>query len=96
MLTPEQLLRLGRIYSLAAGIPLSAVGKKACQNNRVFHRLSEGFGANSRTLERLERFFYREWPDGAAWPPDIPYEPPAASPLAPIRLTPTANCIEQT
>lgn len=71
MLTPIDLLRLARLYATAENVSLSTLGKKACGNNRIFLRLANGAGANSRTLERIEIFFRATWPDNVQWPPDI-------------------------
>lgn len=71
MLTPFDLLILARLYAAATGLSLSTLGKRACGNNRVFLRLSNGAGANVRTLERIETYFRATWPANASWPADI-------------------------
>lgn len=72
MLTPEQLLRLARLYATYTGLALSGVGRVACHNNRTFVRLADGDGITARTMTRAENFFLNFWPDSVAWPADIP------------------------
>jgi hypothetical protein len=71
MLSPAEILKLGRIYSAAEGVALSTIGKRVIKNNKIFGRISAGRGANSRSLTELESFFRANWPKGATWPADI-------------------------
>ena len=72
MITPDEALRLARLYAAAHGIAVSTVGRDALgTNHKVFKRIAEGHGANARTLLRLETFFRAYWPENAAWPVDI-------------------------
>lgn len=71
MLSPDDLLKLARAYAAAEQVALGTVGDRACGNNKVFRRIAEGRGANTRTLELLENFFRQHWPAGAAWPEGI-------------------------
>jgi hypothetical protein len=71
MLSPTDILRLGRLYSAAEGITLATVGKRAIGNTKILPRLEAGLGANSTSLAKLETFFRANWPATAAWPADI-------------------------
>jgi hypothetical protein len=72
VLTPTNILRLANLYCAAENIALSTLGKRACRgNHHVFHRMKSGQGTNSRTLAKIEAFFYANWPNNAPWPPDL-------------------------
>ena len=71
MLSPAEILKLARLYGAAEGVALSTVGRRAANNNKLFRRISEGFGVSTRTLAKLETFFRANWPDNAPWPPDV-------------------------
>jgi hypothetical protein len=71
MLSPADIVRLARLYAAAEGIALSTVGRRACGNNRILPRIERGLGANTRTLAVIETFFRANWPQNAAWPPDL-------------------------
>jgi hypothetical protein len=79
MLSPAEILKLGRIYGAAEGVALSTIGKRALKNGKIFGRISAGRGANSRSLIELETFFRGNWPEGATWPADIVPGPPRAN-----------------
>jgi hypothetical protein len=81
MFDPTDLLRLARLYAAAEGVSLHTVGRRACAgNNRVFRRIEEGHGANTRTLSQIETWFRANWPQNAPWPADL-----TPGPLAPRR-----------
>jgi hypothetical protein len=72
MIAPPDLLRLARLYAAAEGVSLYTVGRRACSgNNRIFRRLEEGHGANTRTLAQIETWFRANWPANAPWPADL-------------------------
>jgi hypothetical protein len=75
MLCVRDLLELARLYGAAEGIALSTLGKKICNNSKIFSKLAGGGGANIHTVKRIETFFRAEWPEGTAWPADIPPGP---------------------
>jgi hypothetical protein len=67
-MTAGEILTLARAYSELTGRSLSGVGDLSCSNEKIFVRLAEGRGANTRTIERAHAWFVRNWPEGAAWP----------------------------
>lgn len=71
MLTPDEALRLARIYCDAKVMALATLGGVAINNNKVFGRIAHGKGVSSLTLEKLERWFLANWPADAKWPRDI-------------------------
>ena len=66
------LIRLGRLYCEATGVPASSLGAMACGNNRVFVRLFEGHRCRIDTAERVSEWLQAHWPLDVPWPADIP------------------------
>jgi hypothetical protein len=79
MLTADQLLRLAEAYGDAAGLTLTTVGRRACDNDKIFNRLAEGRGANILACERAYHWFDANWPLGEPWPAGIPRPHPRKS-----------------
>jgi hypothetical protein len=68
----DELLRLAQTYSQALDIALSTAGTRACGNARIFTRLAQGKGCNSRNLERAAEWFSKNWPHTLEWPTAVP------------------------
>src|SRR5580765_4443772 len=98
MLSPDQLLKVANAYAQASGLSLVTVGRAACNNDKIFRRLSEGGGATSRSIEQATSWFELNWPKGLRWPRGIPGGPrtlpvrrrPAAAPAPKGTRTPAA------
>jgi hypothetical protein len=75
MLTPSQLLSLGKAYARAEGIALSSVGQLAAGNDKSFLRLAAGGTIHLRTAVRAEAWLRANWPNTAIWPDDVPGGP---------------------
>lgn len=71
MLTPQDALKLARLYAAAENVAVSTVGKRAIGNHHIFKRIAEGHSATARTLQALEIYFRATWPEAAPWPSDI-------------------------
>lgn len=91
MLSPEQLLKVARAYAQATGATLSTVGRRACNNDKVFVQVEAGLAAGvkravlSSTIEEATNWFTANWPKGARWPKNVPGGPSVAAD-APSRL----------
>jgi hypothetical protein len=78
-MTAAELLTLARAYSEATGLALTTIGVKACAsansrggNDKIFVRLAEGRGCNSKTIDRAARWFALNWPENIDWPLSVP------------------------
>jgi hypothetical protein len=78
MFTADQTLTLARVYGAATGKSLYWVGLAACKNNKIFHRMANGLGCHSGSIERAGAFFLANWPPGEPWPVGIPGRPAQA------------------
>ena len=67
----SHLLRLSKRYAGARAISLSRLGGLAVANSTLFTRLESG-RVTVRTLNRLVQYLSDHWPEGLAWPDDIP------------------------
>jgi len=79
MLSTAEVLSLAQAYACATGVKLSTVAGRALgeRNSKAFDRLVRGQGVSTLTLERAELWLLTNWPDGAAWPSDVPGGPVA-------------------
>jgi len=50
----------------------STIGRFCAGDGDFFDRLRTGKGFNVRTYDRVARWFSDNWPEGAAWPDDVP------------------------
>ena len=66
------LLTTGQAYAGAAGLELSTVGKNCAADGRFFDRLREGAGFTARKYDEVMVWFSTRWPEGSAWPSDVP------------------------
>ena len=74
-MSPDEILVLARAYAAAEECSLSSVGVRAANNNKVFNRILDGKGVNTKTLLALESFLRTHWPAGAPWPQEIANPP---------------------
>ena len=74
----DDLLALARIYSATTRLSLSTIGNHALNNGRFFQRLLQGEGCTVRNYNRVLQWFSDHWPEGLAWPQDIPRPEPSA------------------
>lgn len=72
MLTADQILLLARCYCAETGCTLSALGRRAVKNDKIFNRLAEGHGANVLAVERAYHWLDQNWPEAAPWPNRLP------------------------
>ena len=72
MLTADQVLRLAQAYCAISGLSLTTVGRRACDNDKIFNRLAAGHGANVLAVERAFHWFHENWPSDQPWPEDLP------------------------
>lgn len=75
MLTPSQLLALGKAYAKAQRLALSSAGHLAAGNDKTFIRLATGRTIHLRTAVNAEQWLRNNWPDDTPWPDDVPGGP---------------------
>jgi len=75
MFTAAQTLTLAQAYGAATGMSLYRVGIAACNNNKIFRRMEDGFGCHTGSLERAGAFFVEHWPEDTPWPASVPGGP---------------------
>lgn len=70
----SHLTRLGAVFAVASGRSLATVSNMVSAGWRFFQRLeqSPNAGCTRRTYERVLGCFDANWPEGLAWPADIP------------------------
>lgn len=76
----NQLLELARRFGEATELSLSAIGRRALNDNTVFGRLAAarlGFGI--KTYDKLVQWFSDNWPQDLEWPEDVPRPIPHAN-----------------
>jgi hypothetical protein len=89
MLSPDDLLTVARAYQSATGYSLVTIGRRSCNNDKIYKRIAEGGGALSLSIERAGAWFAANWPANTEWPAGI--ERPPGTPRRP-RGTPAPNC----
>ena len=68
----KNLLTLANIHVTATGGAMSSLSKKAHSDSAFFDRLAAGkISFSVRKYDEIIVWFYRHWPDGAAWPAGI-------------------------
>lgn len=68
----DHLLKCASAFAAATGASLAAIGKKMLNDNTFFPRISRGGGFTVRTYDRALHWFASHWPEGVAWPGDVP------------------------
>jgi hypothetical protein len=68
MLSENEVRLLAGIYADAQRRSLKTVSQRACGNHAALPNLARGKHVRSDTLERLGKFFQREWPSDLEWP----------------------------
>ena len=68
----ENLVRLTTLYGEAAACAASTIGAKAINDCNAIGRIAKGGGFTVSTFDRLVCWMSVNWPDGTAWPRDIP------------------------
>jgi hypothetical protein len=72
MLSPDELLKVARAYRLATGYSLVTIGRRSCNNDKIYKRIADGGGALTLSIERATDWFIANWPADAAWPAGVP------------------------
>ena len=73
----SHLLVLSDLYCKASGLSESTVSQQATKNPYFLSRLRDGMGSTIKTYCRVYRWFSDRWPEGLAWPDDIPRPEPS-------------------
>lgn len=68
----RHLLDCGRAYAAARGIELVTVARLATGDWRFFERIESGSSFTARKYDGIMAWFAANWPEGAAWPTDVP------------------------
>jgi hypothetical protein len=78
----RQMLSVAYAYCAASGLPLSTASRRAFGESKLLAGLETGM--SSPTFKRAEQalvWFSTNWPEGAAWPDNVPR--PSIAPLLP-------------
>ena len=70
--TAARLVRLLQLFAKHTGRSVSTVSRHATGSGDTVARLRRGGDITTRRAERAIRFLSDNWPDGIAWPADIP------------------------
>ena len=74
----DRLLTVARAFGEAAGLPETTVSWRVFGDTKKLPRIKAGADLQTRRLEMAMRWFSTNWPNGHAWPEDVPR--PAAAP----------------
>lgn len=65
------IIKQAEAYSAHTGRTLSTVSSYAVRDGKFFERLKNGGGCTLRTVDKLVRWFDKNWPSDLEWPPQI-------------------------
>lgn len=68
----DALLAVSSRFCEARGLSAARTSTLVFGDGKVLTRLSEGRDLTTRRLETAMQWFSTHWPDGAAWPTDVP------------------------
>lgn len=68
----DLILRLAAVYGEATGLGPSAVSWRVFGDSKKLPALRDGKDIQVRRCERALAWFAENWPEGAAWPADVP------------------------
>lgn len=68
----SNLLAVGALFASATGLAPSTVGMRVARDARFFDRLNDGKGFTVKTYDSVLCWFSENWPQGIAWPVDVP------------------------
>src|SRR4029434_5533879 len=76
MFSPDNLLRLAQAYSAATGLSYSRISRRIMpSNDKICARLTSSLGISTRTAVIVGEYFWKNWPENATWPPEVPHKP---------------------
>lgn len=67
-----QLIDLSNLYCAVTQRTRSAVSKRVFNDGKVLDKLLAGGDLTTSRYQMAVRWFSENWPDGAAWPPEVP------------------------
>lgn len=68
----RHLIQLANHYCAATGKTRVAVSKRVFNDGKVLNNLVDGKDITVGRFERAMRWFSDNWPEGAAWPDEVP------------------------
>jgi len=74
----DNLLTVARKYAELEGVGLSTVSSRAFDDGKKLAAIEGGADIQVRRLERAMQWFSDHWPDGGAWPSDVPRPSPSS------------------
>lgn len=81
MSATNHLLKLARVYGGALELGQSTVSWRVFGDTKKLGAIDGGADIQVRRYEKAMAWFSENWPDGAAWPDDVPRPiPPAPAP----------------
>lgn len=72
MVSIEQFFRLIDRYARATGLAEATISTRLLNDGKGIERLRSGRDIGARKLADRVEYLSANWPDGAAWPADIP------------------------
>lgn len=72
-----QLLSVAEIYREATGLKAVTLSWQLFGDSKKLERLEQGFDIQVTRYERAMQWLSDRWPDGVAWPADVPRPAPA-------------------
>lgn len=75
----HHLITCASAFAGAKGLSISTVGRQAANDWRFFDRLDDGSGFTVGKYDEVMRWFAENWPEGTAWPSDLPSQKAAAA-----------------
>lgn len=79
MSTVAALLAVADAYAAAAGLAEATVSRHFLGASHRLRTIREGGDIGARRIEAALADFSGRWPEGAAWPADVPRPAPAAA-----------------
>ena len=70
--TARQLVTLVGLFAKHTGLSISTVSRHATGSGDTVARLQRGGAITTRRADRAFSFLSDNWPDGIAWPADVP------------------------
>jgi len=70
--TARQLVALVDLFAKHTGLSVATVSRHATGSGDTVARLQRGGAITTRRADRAFCFLFDNWPDGIAWPADIP------------------------
>lgn len=75
--TASRLVALMNLFARHTGLSVSTVSRHATGSGDTVARLRRGGTITTKRLDRAVSYLSENWPDGVAWPADVPRPAPS-------------------